>query len=249
MLAFIDIMVFMEDNQPKVDQPKAKQPKVVLLLKILILCIMSAIGNAALCHLVTNVANVPLYMDTMFTIAMCFSAGMFAGVLTGAIFSPLCFYFVTRYILGLSVTLSLVRNIYLICIVVEAVLVCLFYSKMKTKEAAFLDKTSRGSPPSLNSFIGIGTELLVLVALDCIAVSITGGIIDYVLTLNSAPRTFSPEDTFKLVLLRNNVPVLATSILSRIPINIIDRFVAVFGGYGISLLFRKWLNKGSGEVF
>jgi hypothetical protein len=230
-------MVFMEDIQPKVDQAKAKQQRVVVYWKILILCVVSAVGNAALCHLVTNVVNVPLYMDTMFTIAMCFSAGMLAGVLTGAIFSPLCFYFVTRYILGLSVTLSVIRNIYLICIVVEAVLVCLFYSRMKTKEAAFIEQTS------LNSFIGVGTELLVLVALDCIAVSITGGIIDYVLTLNSAPRTFSPEDTFKLGLLRNNVPVLATSILSRIPINIIDRFFAVFGGYGISLLFRKWLNK------
>jgi hypothetical protein len=75
----------------------------------------------------------------------------------------------------------------------------------------------------------------------CIAVSITGGIIDFVLYLNAAPRTFSPEDSFKLGLLRNNVPVLATAILSHIPINIIDRFIAVFGGYGISLLFRKWL--------
>jgi hypothetical protein len=98
----------------------------------------------------------------------------------------------------------------------------------------------------LNSFIGVGTGLLLLVALDCIAVSITGGIIDFILHLNSAPRTFSPEDTFKLGLLQNNVPVLATSILSRIPINIIDRFIAVFGGYGISVLFRKWLNRGTG---
>jgi hypothetical protein len=214
-------MVFLKDIQLKV--------------KILILCVVSAICNAALCHLVTNVAGVPLYMDTMFTIAMCFSAGLLAGALTGAVFSPLCFYFVTRYILGLSVELSLVRNVYLICIVVEVVLVCLFYSRMKTKEAVFLEK------PSLNSFIGFGTELLVLVALDCIAVSITGGIIDFVLTLNAAPRTFSPEDTFKMGLLRNNVPVLVTSVFSRIPINIIDRFIAVFGGYGISLLFRKWI--------
>jgi hypothetical protein len=222
----------MKDIQPKVDQLK-----VARYWKILILCVASAVGNAAVCHLFTNVANVPLYMDTMFTVAMCFSAGLLAGVLTGALFSPLCFYFVTRYILGLSVTLSVIRNIYLICIVVEVVLVCLFYSKMKTKEADFLEK------PSLNSFIGVGTELLVLVALDCIAVSITGGVIDFVLFLNSAPRTFSPEDTFKLGLLRNNVPVLASSILSRIPINIIDRFIAIFGGYGISLLFRKWINK------
>jgi hypothetical protein len=214
-------MLFMKDIQLK--------------LKILVLCMVAAIGNAALCHLVTNVANLPLYMDTLFTVAMCFSAGLLAGVLTGAVFSPLCFYFVTRFILGFSVELSLIRNIYLICIVVEAVLVCLFFARMRPREAIFLEK------PSMNSFIGVGTELLLLVVLDCIAVSITGGIIDFVLYLNEAPRTFSPEDTFKLGLLRNNVPVLVTSILSRIPINIIDRFIAIFGSYGISLLFRKWL--------
>jgi hypothetical protein len=230
-------MVFMNDIQPNADQLKDHKLKIDKYWKILILCIASAIGNAALCHLVTNVANVPLYMDTMFTIAMCFSAGLLAGILTGALFSPLCFYFVTRYILGLSVTLSVIRNVYLICIVVEVILVCLFYSRMKTREMVFIEK------PSLNTFIGVGTELLVLVALDCIVVSITGDKIDFILTLNQAKRTFSQDDTFKLGLLRNNVPVLATSILSRIPINIIDRFIAVFGGYGISLLFRKWLNK------
>jgi hypothetical protein len=222
----------MKDNQPN-----AKQLDAVQYWKILILCIVAAVGNAAVCHLVTNVANVSLYMDTMFTVAVCFSAGLFAGILTGALFSPLCFYLVTRYILGFSAELSVIRNVYLICIVVEVVLVCLFYLRMKTKEAVFLEK------PSLDSFIGVGIELLLLVILDCIAVSITGGIIDFVLFLNSAPRTFSPEDTFKLGLLHNNVPLLLTSILSRIPINIIDRFIAIFGGYGISLLFRKWINR------
>jgi hypothetical protein len=237
------------------NRPEDIQSKLVRYWKILILCIVSAIGNAVLCHFVTNVVYLPLYMDTMFTIAMCFSAGMLAGFLTGALFSPLCFYFVTRYILGLSVTLSIVRNVYLICIVIEVVLVCLFYSRIKTKEEFFLEKISFGSsslfriptspekPTSFNLFISVGTELLMLVAIDCITVSITGGIIDFVLTLYSAPRTYSPEDTFKMGLFRNNVPVLAASILSRIPINIIDRFIAVIGGYGISLFFRKWLVK------
>jgi hypothetical protein len=58
------------------------------------------------------------------------------------------------------------------------------------------------------------------------------------------PRTFSPEDSFKLGLLRNNIPLLPTAILSRIPINIVDRFIAVFGGFGISLFYRKWLRQG-----
>jgi hypothetical protein len=48
-----------------------------------------------------------------------------------------------------------------------------------------------------------------------------------------------PEDTFKLGLIRNNMPVLAAAILSRIPINIVDRFIGIFCGYGISLLYRR----------
>jgi hypothetical protein len=106
---------------------------------------------------------------------------------------------------------------------------------MKKKGAVFLEK------PSLNSFTGIGAILLVLAMIDCVAVSITGGIIDFIITVLNTPRSFSPEDSFKLGLLQNNVPLLATAILSRIPINIIDRIVVVFGGYGISLWYRKWL--------
>jgi hypothetical protein len=106
---------------------------------------------------------------------------------------------------------------------------------MKKREAVFLEN------PSLQSFIGVAALLLVLAALDCLVVSVSGGIIDYTLTILKAPRTFSPEDSFKLGLLRNNVPLLATAILSRIPINIVDRFIVIFGGYGVSLLFRKWL--------
>jgi hypothetical protein len=48
-----------------------------------------------------------------------------------------------------------------------------------------------------------------------------------------------PNFCFKLGLIRNNVPLLAAAMLSRIPINIVDRFIAVFSGYGISLLYRK----------
>jgi len=209
--------------------------KVVQLGKIIILCVLSAACNAALSHLVINVARLPLYQDTVFTIAMCFSAGLFAGLLTGA-FSSLCIAFVVYgYILGNF--FPRVGYIFYICVIVEVLLVCFFHNKMKKHEAVFLQK------PSLQSFVTVAPLLLGLVALDCIAVSLTGGIIDYALVIHRVPRGISPEDTFKLGLLWNGVPLLAASILSRIPINIVDRFIVIFGGYGISLLFRKWINK------
>jgi hypothetical protein len=202
------------------------------LRKIIILCMVSAVCNAALSHFVINVARLPLYQDTVFTIAMCFSAGMFAGFLTGA-FSCFCISFVYKYILGNS--LPGVGYLFYICVIVEVLLVCFFHNKMRKREMVFLKNTST------LSFIYVAPLLLGLVALDCVAVSITGGIIDFALVTHQVPRSVSPEDTFKLGLLRNNVPLLATAVLSRVPINIVDRFIAIFGGYGISLLFRKWL--------
>jgi hypothetical protein len=54
------------------------------------------------------------------------------------------------------------------------------------------------------------------------------------LFLKQQPPYYSPEDTFKLGLIAGNLPALAVSILSRIPVNIVDRFIVIFGGYFIS---------------
>ncbi len=164
-----------------------------------------------------------------------FSAGLLAGLLAGTLFLC-CSSFVSMYILGYAFSSIVTGYFFYICIIVEVLLVCFFRGKMKKKENIFLEN------PSLQLFIGFAPLLLGLVALDCIVLSITGGIIDFSITSFSMPRFPYPEDTFKLGLLRNNMPLLATAILSRIPINIVDRFIVIFGGYGISLLYRKWIN-------
>jgi len=38
----------------------------------------------------------------------------------------------------------------------------------------------------------------------------------------------------------NNLPTLAVNILSRILINIVDRFIVIFGGYFISRVLVKF---------
>jgi len=40
-----------------------------------------------------------------------------------------------------------------------------------------------------------------------------------------------------------NIPVVLAEILSRIPVNIIDRLVTAFAGYGIALGLKKILKK------
>jgi len=210
------------------------------LLKVAVLCVVSAVFNALGSYLHTK-TGIPLYVDTIFNAAMCFAAGLVPAVITGLLLSPVLSVWVWVYIFlrGSSFEFDFLGNIWVICIAVEILIIWFSYKRMKEREAVFLKN------PGLYTFIDLGTQLLVLAVLDCIAVSVTGGIIDYVISSLSLPRSFSPEDNFKLGLLRNNVPLLTTAILSRIPINIVDRFFVIFGGYGVSLLYRKWLDKSA----
>ena len=86
------------------------------------------------------------------------------------------------------------------------------------------------------SYSSLAARLMLLYLLCAITISVLGGVINYVsdIFLNIHLKFFSVEDTFKLGLIMSNLPALAVNILSRIPINIVDRFIVIFGGYFIS---------------
>ena len=214
--------------------------------KIIILCLASAFANAAFSYIISGILKVPLYADTIFTVAMCFTAGMFSGIMTGAVLSPLFFFLVYKFILNETFDVTLIRNIFVICILAEVFLVYYFYKKIKSREAVFLEKLA-AKQDVLFAFILVAVQLLFLVVLDCIIISVLGGIIELIIEQFSVPWKYSPSDIFKLGFLRNNAPSFIAGILSQIPINIVDRFIAVFVGYGISLLFRKWLSAENAE--
>jgi hypothetical protein len=48
-----------------------------------------------------------------------------------------------------------------------------------------------------------------------------------------------PELLFKPGLLRKHLYMVAIEIISRIPLNIIDRIIAAFGGYGMAFLLVR----------
>jgi energy-coupling factor transport system substrate-specific component len=203
---------------------------------LIALCLVSALLNMLLSHFITSVCNLPLYLDTLFTAAVYFSAGLFPALIT-AVLLPVFTTFEYTLIMNLSIETALWTYPFVLCVIFEVLLIFFFRKKLKPLDAAFRKN------PSLYAFINLAPLLMLIAVLDCIVVSVTGGIIDYILTLLSAPKVFYPEDSFKIGLLRNNAPLLVSSILSRIPINIVDRFFVVFGGYGVSLLYRKFLDK------
>ena len=201
------------------------------LWKVTVLCLVSALMNSALSYIINDVGGALLFLDTVFTAAMCFGFGLVPGLIT-ALLLPV--FTVFKYILmGLELANTWWTFFFLPCVILEVLLIFSFRDKIRPLDAAFR-KT-----PSFVNFIGLVPILLLLVVLDCFVVSVSGGIIDFILTTISVPKTSYPEESIKLGLLRNNVPIMASAVLSRIPVNMIDRFFVVFGGYGVSILYRK----------
>ena len=94
-------------------------------------------------------------------------------------------------------------------------------------------------------YIGIAAKLMLLYVLCAITVSVLGGFINFISQdfLDNPSKYYSVEDSFKLGLIKNNLSSLAVNILSRIPVNIVDRFIVVFGGYLLSRGLRKLFSK------
>jgi hypothetical protein len=200
---------------------------------VFVLCLLSALGNVLSGVLVSGVLQASLYLDTVFTVAVAFAFGVWPGVLTGALFYPAS-NILYNLILHTGMNAFGAVNVFVLCTLSEILLVCFFRTKIRPGRPAVSGESF------LRSLIGAAAQLLALAALDCLLISVVGGLIDFVLyNLFAAPRGSYPEDIFKLGLYRNNVSALTAAILSRIPINIVDRFIAIFGGYGISLLYRK----------
>jgi hypothetical protein len=201
---------------------------------LLLLCPLAAAANAALSLLVQYKLHLSLFLDTLFNAAITFSAGLLPGIATAILTFVIC---------------ALRReppetHFFVLCSIAEIFLIWIFHSRVKQTWTSSWTKSktpAAASGPVSYSFIAAASSLLILALAACVAISILGGVIDTaVFLLFSPPRNqFSPEGAFRLGLLRNGVPLLWASILSRFPINLADRLIVVFGGYGVSLLIGK----------
>jgi hypothetical protein len=228
--------MIMKNEQSVIIQSGDRKEK-IFSWRILILCVIAALCNFFLNHFVSAVAKLPLFLDTVFIAAVCFSLGFVPALFMTFVLGPIISHLIPLLIPSITAIPFWWKNLFTLCTLSEIILVTLFYKKIKPKEYAFLKN------PSLSLFTPIAARLLVLVVLDCIVISIIGGFLDAILTPLPVQRIFSSEDTFKLVLLRSNMGYLPAAILSRIPINIVDRFIVVFGGFGLSVLWKKFLTK------
>ena len=197
-------------------------------LKLAALCIIAAVLNHIIHPLLVPVLRLPLFVDTVFTAAVTFYAGLIPGLVTA---------FLT-WIIGFTIKNGNIHP-FIICSVAEVIIIFLL-------KPAEVDTRKLSAEKKRTAFIIIWGKLMVLYIIVCVSISILGGLIDYIFytVLPNTKADFSAEDAFKEWYLQSAVTVLPMSILSRLPVNIVDRLIVIFGGYFISRILFKYIKKG-----
>jgi hypothetical protein len=212
-------------------------------VKLLVLCVLVVKANYYL-NVLVHLLKLPLFLDTVFTCAITFAGGLIPGLIV-VVFTAIDV--VLRESSAWPFTL---------CCLGEVLLICLLRPKSgPAKERPVRIGRGMGTRFSLSktaaaSFISTFAVLLFLYVASCVTVSVLGGIIDFVVYDVLAENKFyySPEDTFKIGFLYNGSPIVLTNILSRLPINIVDRFIAIFGGFLLSPVFKRGLCYGKDDA-
>ncbi len=178
--------------------------------------ILAGLLDYLICDLVAWINHLPLFCDTIFIMAISFLAGPWWGILASFAYHIFDFA-LTRFVqLG---------HLYILCHFLAALTAG--YFKMW-----FIKKTD--SSPA------IFLKLIVLSITLCLIMSISGGIINFILNNIDAYNEASSQTDFLTFLWENKFESkLLLLIAVRIPINIADRLISVFAAWGIYVLFKK----------
>ena len=192
-------------------------------LIISLLCVLAAVINRLLSLFAVFELKIPLFIDTIFTAAVTFSFGLIPGLVTA---------FLT-WVLGFIGTSE--PSPFIICSIAEVFIILLL------KPSARLKFNRTNDDIVLAENLSVLARLMLLYISASVIVSVLGGLVDYfyftVLPISKAH--ISAEDVYKAGLQQNGIPVPVMNILSRIPINLVDRFIVIFGGYFISRALSK----------
>ena len=184
-------------------------------LIIIISTILSIVINIGFNHLAIFILHVPLFLDTVGTVTLTFFCGWIPGLVC-AFATTLLDSIIGGYFLQLP-------TLYVIC----------------SFSAVFISYKFKRNIFNTNMIIVRICYLFILAMIMCVVISILGGIIDSICITYSNYKSTYPvaSDFFKPNFIKLGLSQLGTNIVSRFPINIVDRLFTCFISYGLSLLF------------
>ena len=208
------------------------------------MCLAGVLLNILINRL-SILANLPLYMDTVGTVAVTLTCGVFWGSLSGALYNlinhTLIFWGWEGYL-------------YALCNIATAVTTWLFIRFFPAELDLHAKPGNLNYPPGTNPQIAKPTKIInctiVLLLLSlalCLVMSVSGGLITtLILVINpSLAEQWGVSARLSASLFQHYYPILLVEITSRIPINMIDRLIASYGGFGVALLVRNAIVPGT----
>lgn len=191
--------------------------------KIALFCIASIILNLGFSLLFFDVLHIPLFLDTIFTVAIVFYLGLVPGLIVGVLFNIIdtLFNYLARGIFSPT-------NICFALCGAAIVLITWAFSRKK-------DEFQISIPVTI-------LYLLLIALLSSSASIFIGGIIDFVrFSYFDIPDSMAPIKQFTESFVSQRFSLFASCILAQIPISITDRLITTFAGYGVYKLYEKFL--------
>jgi hypothetical protein len=198
-------------------------------LKIPVMLFLCACAAGANCLLAIPIwrLGIPLFMDTLFTLTVAFLAGPFWGCISAVFTTFLSYVLFENDILP--------NTLFVLCSIGGVLLTDFF------RRVDHLLEDTEGSP-FFNTLRNIIPALLILSLAMCLQMSVFGGLIAwFIKTIWAVPSRYFPYSYFLLGLRINNIPVPLAEIIARIPVNIPDRLLSVYGAYGLALVLKKYI--------
>ncbi len=188
--------------------------------KTIVLCVSAVILNFLTATLFYTVLKIPLFFDTIWTVAVVFSSGLIPGLFVAVGYNLL------NYLVWILKTgTENFAYLYTICGVL-IVLSTWIFSRNK-KEFTF--------SPAVTVLY-----LLLISLVSAFCTTIVGGLLDYVQYVHfNVIEQMNPIKKFTDSFLNQRFSLLASCILAQIPISFTDRLIATFAGYGLYRLFQK----------
>ena len=207
-------------------------------------CATGALLNIVFHTLTTGEDLLPLYLDTIFTITITLLCGPLWGGITGALTNiighTVNFWGWEGYLFALcNISTALVTWMFIRLFPNE-----LNFAK-DTQENNNFKQTLRNPTVKSRQLDKVMNRIFALTLLSfalCLAMSILGGLIATLIQfINSSPA----DELYLKALLGSamfeKLPIFLAEILSRIPVNIIDRLISVFIGFGAAFFVHRFL--------
>ena len=191
---------------------------------IIIATLVGIIINFGFNHIAIYILHVPLFLDTIGTVTITFLCGWVPGLVC-ALATTIIDSIISGYFLQLPI-------LYVICSFFAV------FISYKFKRYIF----------NTDMIIVRICYLFILAIVMCVVISILGGIIDSLcITFSDFKSTYPvASDFFKPNFIKLGLSQLSTNIISRFPINIIDRLLTSFISYALTIFvcsFDKNKNK------